>query len=91
MKIKTGILKLEDIEANPNLIYQERLVTEVAAHSKYKKVGIPTHDIALMFLDEPLQLTENINSICLPTTSINFNQICYVLSWQGKSKLIINM
>lgn len=90
LKVKTGVLNVTDIKAHANQVHQESQVVSITKHPHYVEKDIPENDIALLFLKEPLKITKNLNTICLPKSSINYKQICYVLSWQGNGTLILN-
>lgn len=60
---------------------------------KYNQL-LYTHDIALVELQNPLQLTNKVGAICLPEKDIESQQICVTAGWGfsnpgGKSSCVI--
>lgn len=51
---------------NESLPHQERVVADYVLHSNYSHLDGQYNDIALLFLDEPVQFADNVNTICLP-------------------------
>lgn len=89
IKIKTGILKTEDVNANINVINQERSVSDIVEHKDYHTRAL-FNDISLLFLDSPFVVNEGVNNICLPYDTITYNFNCYAVGWHGtggKNKL----
>lgn len=61
--------------------HQDRNVMEVVIHEHYKP-GSHFNDVALLFLDKPVELAENINTVCLPPQDFNFDhKRCYATGW----------
>lgn len=52
--------------------HQDRGVVEIVIHEHYKR-GSHFNDIALLFLDKPFDLKENVNTVCLPPQDCNFD------------------
>ncbi|XP_055316160.1 phenoloxidase-activating factor 2-like [Sitodiplosis mosellana] len=65
--------------------HQDRAVTEVLIHENYRR-GSHFNDIALLILGTPVELTENVNTACLPPHDYVFDhQRCQATGW-GKDK-----
>lgn len=61
--------------------HQDRNVVEVKIHENYQR---STHfnNIALLFLEKPVELAINVNTVCLPPQDFNFdNQRCFATGW----------
>lgn len=50
---------------NEPLPYQERLVRKIILHPNFEHKH-PKNDIALLVLDLPFDMTDNVNVVCLP-------------------------
>lgn len=76
--------------------HQDRHVTEVIIHEKYYRGGL-YNDIALVILDEPVEMLDNIGTACLPPQNENFDYSrCFVSGWgkdqwgkEGKYQVIL--
>lgn len=55
---------------DPDLTHQERMVHHVIIHEEYY-AGALYNDIALLFLETAVQLTENVALVCLPEQNEN--------------------
>lgn len=65
--------------------HQDRGVKEVLVHEHYRR-GAHFNNIALLFLEKPIDLAENVNTACLPPQDFNFeSQRCFATGW-GKDK-----
>ena len=61
--------------------HQDRDVGEIVLHENYYRAALH-NDIALLILNEPIELAPNINVICLPPAFNNFdNERCLVSGW----------
>lgn len=61
--------------------YQDRTVAEALIHEHYKR-GSHFNDIALLVLDQPVELAENVNTACLPPQDYRFDhQRCFATGW----------
>ncbi|XP_058117069.1 phenoloxidase-activating factor 2-like isoform X2 [Anopheles coustani] len=61
--------------------HQDRSVVEVVVHPDYYKGGLH-NDVALLFLDSPLQLNEGIQTVCLPPQDLVFDHAtCFASGW----------
>lgn len=61
--------------------HQDRSVSEVIIHDKFHK-GALFNDVALLILSEPVELNENIQTICLPPQGATFDHIrCTATGW----------
>lgn len=71
--------------ANEPFPHQDRTVVNVLIHENYTR-GSHINNVALVFLDEPVELSENVNTACLPPQDFNFDhQRCFAVGW-GKDK-----
>lgn len=76
--------------------HQDRPVAEYAVHEQFYRGGL-FNDIALLFLVEPLQLAENVNTVCLPPQDMMFDRNrCFASGWgkdlfgkEGKYQVIL--
>uniref|UniRef100_A0A182YL63 Phenoloxidase-activating factor 2 n=1 Tax=Anopheles stephensi TaxID=30069 RepID=A0A182YL63_ANOST len=60
---------------------QNRDVVEIESHAEYYKGGL-FNDVALLYLNKPVELTEVVNTICLPPVNYNFdNSNCFASGW----------
>lgn len=61
--------------------HQDRQVSEFIIHEQYYKGGL-FNDVALLFLVKPVEIAENVNTICLPPQNMNFDlQRCFASGW----------
>ncbi|KAG8305069.1 phenoloxidase-activating factor 2-like [Homalodisca vitripennis] len=75
---------------------QNRVVKEVVIHEGYYARGV-FNDIALLFLDNPADIAENVATICLPEQDENMdNRNCVASGWgkdvfgkEGKNQVIL--
>lgn len=65
--------------------HQDRYVSSVVIHNKYY-AGALFNDVALLFLDSPLNITETVNTLCLPTQDVVIppGTECFASGW-GKN------
>lgn len=76
--------------------HQDRNVREVIIHPGYYKGGLH-NDIALLILDHPAEITENVNTVCLPPHNFDFGRSrCFASGWgkdvfgkEGKYQVIL--
>lgn len=76
--------------------HQDRRVREVISHEQFNK-GSLRNDIALLILDQPFELAENIQPVCLPPKNHNFDgNKCFASGWgknvfgkEGKYQVIL--
>lgn len=67
--------------------HQDRQVSKYILHEKYDNVGL-FNDVALLVLAKPVDIAENVNTICLPPPNTNYDlQRCIVTAW-GSYELI---
>lgn len=65
--------------------FQDRTVKDVKIHERYRP-GSLFNDIALLFLDAPMDLVENVNTACLPPPDVKLDtERCFATGW-GKDK-----
>lgn len=76
--------------------HQDRQVSEYIIHERYYKGGL-FNDVALLFLVKPVEIAENVNTICLPPQNQNFDlQRCFASGWgtindSTNSKMNLNL
>lgn len=76
--------------------HQDRAVSEIIIHQDYYKGGL-FNDVALLLLHEPVELSEIINTACLPPQDYNFDgSRCFASGWgkdvwgkEGKYQVIL--
>ncbi|KZC14538.1 Serine proteinase stubble [Dufourea novaeangliae] len=65
--------------------HQDRNVQKVIVHESYHS-GSLYHDVALLILNEPVELAENVDIVCLPAYKTVYNgSRCFASGW-GKDK-----
>lgn len=68
--------------------HQDRYVSEIIIHEEYYKGGL-FNDIALLFLDKPVEIAENVNTVCLPPQDYVFdNSRCFASGWGTHSAFL---
>lgn len=61
--------------------HQDRYVSEIVIHEQYYRGGL-FNDITLLFLDRPVHIAENVNTICLPPQDYVFDGCrCFASGW----------
>lgn len=76
--------------------HQDRSVSEMIIHENYYKGGL-FNDVALMLLSEPVELSEIVNTACLPPQDYSFDgSRCFASGWgkdvwgkEGKYQVIL--
>lgn len=76
--------------------HQDRNVAEIVVHEQYYSGGL-FNDVALLYLTQPVELKENVNTICLPPANHNFDHSrCFASGWgkdlfskEGKYQVIL--
>lgn len=76
--------------------HQDRRVREIIVHERYNK-GSLANDVALLILDQPFDLAENIQPVCLPPKNTKFDgSQCFASGWgknifgkEGKYQVIL--
>lgn len=76
--------------------HQDRVVKSIVVHPNYYK-GNLMNDVALLFLEDSIEIAENVNTICLPSIEEVFDgQRCYASGWgkdnwgkEGKFQVIL--
>lgn len=64
--------------------HQERRVRDIQISSEYYGPSL-FNDIAMIFLEQPVEITENVNIICLPNQDENFDSAkCVSSGWEKK-------
>lgn len=71
-----------DLQTEKELLnHQDRRVSKIVTHEKYYG-GALHFDVALLFIDEPFTLQDNIQVICLPEQDQKFDfSLCYSSGW----------
>ncbi|XP_050079555.1 LOW QUALITY PROTEIN: uncharacterized protein LOC126567373 [Anopheles maculipalpis] len=60
---------------------QNREVVEIVSHPEFNK-GALFNNVALLYLDKPVEITEVVYTICLPPVSYNFDKAnCFASGW----------
>lgn len=74
-----------DTQTNNELFpHQDAAVKKIVIHPNYYS-GALFNDVALLFLDHPLQLTDNVDVVCLPRPGDKFDhKRCFASGW-GKN------
>lgn len=63
------------------LPHQDRRVADIVIHPEYYKAGL-FNDIALLFLETPVNFADNVNTACLPPKATNFDgSRCFASGW----------
>lgn len=61
--------------------HQDRAVRSIVIHKGFSKQSLH-NDIALLILTSPVDLTDNVNTICLPALNTRYSdQRCFVSGW----------
>lgn len=76
--------------------HQDRQVVDYVIHEGYYKGGL-FNDVALLFLKDPVQIAENVNTVCLPPHGTAFDHSrCFASGWgkdlfgkEGKYQVIL--
>uniref|UniRef100_A0A182KCJ1 Peptidase S1 domain-containing protein n=1 Tax=Anopheles christyi TaxID=43041 RepID=A0A182KCJ1_9DIPT len=64
--------------------HQDRNVVEIVSHADFYAPAV-FNDVALLFLDKPVDLTPTVNTICLPPANYTFDkERCFASGW-GKN------
>lgn len=71
--------------------HQDRYVSKVIKHDYFNATSL-VNNIALIFLDKPFILRDNVGTVCLPSQDFNYkNETCYASGWGkdvfGKQKM----
>ncbi|XP_043204273.1 phenoloxidase-activating factor 2-like [Amphibalanus amphitrite] len=67
------------------LPHEEHRVVHVKRHSRFHRVNL-RNDIALLFLEEPVELKPHIGTLCLPEDDENFENTSCVATGFGKDR-----
>lgn len=79
IKIRAG--EWDTQTSNEPFPHQDREIVDIVVHENYRK-GSHFNDIALLFLDTPVELAENVNTVCLPPQDFKFdNKRCSATGW----------
>ena len=70
---------------NEPLPHQDRQVALIVSHPGYKTMSLP-NDYALLIVDRPFKMADNVETVCIPNTSQSYDpKNCYASGW-GKDK-----
>uniref|UniRef100_A0A6B2EJG8 Phenoloxidase-activating factor 2 n=1 Tax=Phlebotomus kandelakii TaxID=1109342 RepID=A0A6B2EJG8_9DIPT len=94
LKIRAG--EWDTQTKNEIYAHQDREVESLVIHPEYYK-GALFNDVALLFLKTPVDLAENVQTVCLPPQDFNFDgSRCYASGWgkdvfgkEGKYQVIL--
>lgn len=66
--------------------HQDRQIEEIIVHEKYHPDWLH-NDIALIILRDPVELNENVNTVCLPDFDevVSSDRTCFAAGWGQKS------
>lgn len=79
LKIRAGEWDTQTTEEI--LPHQDRRVADIVIHPEYYKAGL-FNDIALLFLETPVNFADNVNTACLPPKATNFDgSRCFASGW----------
>ncbi|XP_031634505.1 phenoloxidase-activating factor 2-like [Contarinia nasturtii] len=66
--------------------HQDRTVSNIVINPGFYHEDDIYNDVALLFLTQPFEITENVNTVCLPNPGDVFdNALCFATGW-GKDK-----
>ncbi|XP_043114293.1 chymotrypsin-like protease CTRL-1 [Puntigrus tetrazona] len=82
------VLGQHDLGSNNEAI-QVKKITKVITHPDFNKQAKFNHDIALLKMSSPVQMTSRISPICLPSslTSIRPGTLCVITGWGATESL----
>lgn len=61
--------------------HQDRQIEEIIVHPQFNRRNL-NNDIALIVLNSPMDIAQNVNPVCLPKLGRNFNgQNCFATGW----------
>ncbi|XP_037048739.1 phenoloxidase-activating factor 2-like isoform X2 [Bradysia coprophila] len=68
-------------ETDEQYLHQDRSVRSIVIHKGFSKQSLH-NDIALLILTSPVELTDTVNTVCLPQMNAQYNdQRCFVSGW----------
>ncbi|XP_058117508.1 phenoloxidase-activating factor 2-like [Anopheles ziemanni] len=80
-EIKARLGEWDTQTKNEIFDYQDRNVVEIVSHAEFNSKNLH-NDVALLFLDQPAELMDTVNTICLPPADFNFDQSrCFASGW----------
>lgn len=68
---------------NERYPHQDRFVSKIEIHPDFYRGGL-LNDIALLYINDPVELAENVQTLCLPPQNYNFNYSRCVATGWGK-------
>ncbi|KAL7291119.1 hypothetical protein TKK_0015247 [Trichogramma kaykai] len=84
-KITARVGEWDTQSTSERLPHQTRYVDTIILHPDYKPASLQ-HDLALLILQEPVEIKENANPVCLPDAETKFDDSrCLVTGW-GRDK-----
>uniref|UniRef100_A0A1B6G387 Peptidase S1 domain-containing protein n=1 Tax=Cuerna arida TaxID=1464854 RepID=A0A1B6G387_9HEMI len=79
LRVKAGVWNTTNILESDK--HQDRTVSATVLHSGYDKSKVQ-NDVALLVLNDPLEITDNVAPICLPSANTMFNSSnCIATGW----------
>lgn len=79
MKVRAG--EWDTQTKNEPLPHQDRDVTKIIIHPDFHS-GSLRNDFAILILNQPVQIAENVDVVCLPESDDIFdNSRCYASGW----------
>jgi len=93
LKIRAG--EWDTQTTKERLPYQERITSRIFSHPNYNERSL-ANDVAIIELEDPFQLDQHINTICLPPSGyVSSSKNCFASGWgkdvfgkQGKFSVI---
>ncbi|CAB0039454.1 unnamed protein product [Trichogramma brassicae] len=84
-KITARVGEWDTQSTSERLPHQTRYVDTIIVHPDYRAASLQ-HDLALLILQEPVEIKENVNPVCLPDSETKFDDSrCLVTGW-GRDK-----
>lgn len=79
LKIRAG--EWDTQTTKERLPYQERIASRIFSHPNYNERSL-ANDVAIIELEDPFQLDEHINTICLPPSGyVSSSRNCFASGW----------
>lgn len=66
--------------------HQDRSISQMIVHPEFDKKKVIANDFAILVLSQPLTITENVGTVCLPSSEFQLNTInCVATGWGSDS------
>lgn len=79
LKIRAG--EWDTQTTKERLPYQERIASRIFSHPQYNERSL-ANDVAIIELEDPFQLDQHINTICLPPSGyVSTSKNCFASGW----------